>query len=190
MNLERQTIVRSTTCTKVPWCCFPVPRRHEATVERLLLLLNMASFMLRQGLSKVGVVVAIAALVLCCASDASGNEQRENEKEKRYFLNQGRELMKSVSTDDLGDSAPSLENHVKGPDALRFQSEQGQTQKGGKGGKSTKKKKSSKKSARSQSNLQRKAQRRNRNKGKEVQNRNRNLNQTTDETETAAQEKG
>ena len=49
--------------------------------------------------------------------------------------------MKSVGQDDLRDSAPSLGNHVKGPDALRFQSEQGQTQKGGKGGKSTKKKK-------------------------------------------------
>ena len=132
---------------------FSAPRRHEATVERLLLLLNMASFMLRSGLSKVGVVVAIAALVvLCCASDASGNEQRENEKRKRYFLDQGRELMKSISIDGLGDSALSLENHVKGPDALRFQSEQAQTQKGGKGGKSTKKKaKSSKKSAKKKS---------------------------------------
>ena len=70
---------------------FSAPRRHEATVERLLLLLNMASFMLRSGLSKVGVVVAIAALVvLCCASDANGNEQRQNEKRKRYFLDQGR----------------------------------------------------------------------------------------------------
>ena len=61
------------------------PRRHEATVKRLLLLLKMASFMLRSGLSKVGVVVAIAALVLCCASDASGNEQRKNEKGSGTF---------------------------------------------------------------------------------------------------------
>ena len=124
------------------------PRRHEATVKRLLLLLNMASFMLRSGLSKVGVVVAIAALVLCCASDASGNEQRKNEKRKRYFLNQGRELMKSVSTDGLGDSAPSLENHIKGPGALRFQSEQAQTQKGAR-----------RKVPKRNRNLQRKAQR-------------------------------
>ena len=73
--------------------------------------------------------------------------------------------MQSVSTDGLGDSAPSLGNHVKGPDALRFQSEQAQTQKGGKGGKSTKKDR----------NLQRKAQRRNRNLQRKAQRRNRNL---------------
>ena len=134
------------------------PRSHEATAKRLLLLLNMASFMLRPGISKVGVVVAIAALVLCCASDANGNEQRQNEKRKRYFLNQGKELMKSVGTDGLGDSAPSLENHIKGPGALRFQSEQEQTQKGGKGGKTAQKKsKSSKKSAKKKSKSSKKS---------------------------------
>ena len=126
-----------------------VPRKHDATAPRLLLLLNMASFMLRRGLSKVGVVVAIATLVLCCASEADGNKQRKRERKRKYFLNQGRELMKSVGQDDLRDSAPSLGNHVKGPDALRFQSEQGQTQKGGKGGKSTKKKKSGNKESKS-----------------------------------------
>ena len=81
------------------------PRSHEATAKRLLLLLNMASFMLRPGISKVGVVVAIAALVLCCASDANGNEQRRP-KEEEVLLNQGKEDG-ARSTDGLRDKVPT-----------------------------------------------------------------------------------